>query len=665
MTTNKCPHCNQEHPAESQFCPITGKAIPESQFCMYCGESVKLDWVACPNCGKPLGETIQRTINWKLLFWGIPIVAVVIIMFYQGYITINSGSIPEEQSDNISNPGLEYLWHIETKPRDGEFIHANEFASYQGNIYFIDPETCQVHVFDHNGTFIRRWGNCGDEDGEFIQPIGIDIDNEGRVYVSDGQRYNVQVFNNDGSFITSFDNPNHPTDIGIGEDGSIFVIESGGTKVSKYSNNGEPIIEWGGEGNEDGYSSIHTSRLSSIDIDSEGYIYVTDRGNHRILKFTQEGDFIDQWGKEGSNLGELNNPLDLTISSEDEIFVLDGENFRIQAFLPDGTFIKSLHSEDSNADQLEGNFNYVSSIEILENNQIVTDGLGAIVQLFSMDGEYSHSFGNEPFSAPGDFDHPSGVAIGPNGDVYVSNSGQDSIAHFSADGALIDTWFLDDPHLKLRGIDTDKYGNIYVFDSGMRTILKISPDGQLINRWGGIQKTGTTGEVVSGIFIADCTDLHDLAISLDRVYVADTCSDGIQVFDLDGNFIEKLSIGVNVNHFAAPVAIDVDDAGNLYIAKNSGISVFSASGEFIREFSGQGQLFLTIDVSPTGIIHVGGFRGEYLAFTSEGELLNQWKDEETVLSNFPGIASGRDGSIYFVKDQGLYKYKMNYHREDN
>src|SRR5205807_91353 len=59
----------------------------------------------------------------------------------------------------------------------------------------------------------------------------------------------------------------------------------------------------------------------SIAIDSRGRIFVTDRGNHRIQIFDQDGQFLDQW----TGFGTL--PDGIVIAADDTLYVADvGEN---------------------------------------------------------------------------------------------------------------------------------------------------------------------------------------------------------------------------------------------------------------------------------------------------------------------------------------------------
>jgi len=52
----RCPYCNQEHPAGSQFCPVTGKKISMLEGCPQCGKPVDPNWLHCIYCGRTLNR---------------------------------------------------------------------------------------------------------------------------------------------------------------------------------------------------------------------------------------------------------------------------------------------------------------------------------------------------------------------------------------------------------------------------------------------------------------------------------------------------------------------------------------------------------------------------------------------------------------------------------
>jgi Tol biopolymer transport system component len=54
--TQHCPHCHQEHPEGTLFCPLTGKKINLSEFCPQCGKPVEPGWLHCGYCGRKLNQ---------------------------------------------------------------------------------------------------------------------------------------------------------------------------------------------------------------------------------------------------------------------------------------------------------------------------------------------------------------------------------------------------------------------------------------------------------------------------------------------------------------------------------------------------------------------------------------------------------------------------------
>jgi hypothetical protein len=57
-----CPHCGQEHPDMTVFCPVTGKKIT-ADFCANCGAEIQPSWKICPKCGTPVRQPIVTSIS--------------------------------------------------------------------------------------------------------------------------------------------------------------------------------------------------------------------------------------------------------------------------------------------------------------------------------------------------------------------------------------------------------------------------------------------------------------------------------------------------------------------------------------------------------------------------------------------------------------------------
>jgi hypothetical protein len=69
-----------------------------------------------------------------------------------------------------------------------------------------------------------------------------------------------------------------------------------------------------------------------VAVDASGNIYVADRGNHRIQKFTSTGTFLSKWGTAGSGAGQFSAPFGVAVDASGDIYVADSNNDRIQKF---------------------------------------------------------------------------------------------------------------------------------------------------------------------------------------------------------------------------------------------------------------------------------------------------------------------------------------------
>jgi DNA-binding beta-propeller fold protein YncE len=85
---------------------------------------------------------------------------------------------------------------------------------------------------------------------------------------------------------------------------------------------------------------------------SDGYI------NSRVAKADKDGNWIKSWGKRGNNPGEFNTPHNIGADSQGRIYVADRGNRRIQVFDSEGNFLRTIMIDvpfDENARPAIGN----------------------------------------------------------------------------------------------------------------------------------------------------------------------------------------------------------------------------------------------------------------------------------------------------------------------
>ncbi len=70
-------------------------------------------------------------------------------------------------------------------------------------------------------------------------------------------------------------------------------------------------------------------QAAAIDLDSEGHIYIVDRGRHRLIKLAPDGSFIHEIGGFGSQVDQFDDPRDVDAHTTLNIFVADYNNQRV------------------------------------------------------------------------------------------------------------------------------------------------------------------------------------------------------------------------------------------------------------------------------------------------------------------------------------------------
>lgn len=188
---------------------------------------------------------------------------------------------------------------------------------------------------------------------------------------------------------------------------------------------------------------------------------------------------------------------------------------------------------------------------------------------------------------PGQVVYPRGIAYSPSDDTFFVVDRMARIQHLDRKGKMINEWRMPDWRQgKPVGLAVAPDGNLWVPDTHYHRVMVYTPAGKLIRQWG---SPGTgPGEFVFPTDVA----FDDKG----RVFISEYGDhDRIQVFDQQGKYLYEIgSFGQGPGQFARPESM-VIDGDTIYVtdACNHRIAVFKTDGTFVRNMgtvgSGPGQ----------------------------------------------------------------------------
>lgn len=229
---------------------------------------------------------------------------------------------------------------------DGEYQHQWRMPEYAngkpvglfvdpgGRVWVPDTHYARVIVYDRDGNELFRFGERGEDPGQFIFPTSIALDPEGNIYVGEyGGNDRINKFTKDREYLFSFADAAsgegavaRPTQIIIDEDQVIWVADACHHRIARYDLNGKFLSSFGSLGSGDG-QLMYPYGMALEGSDS---LVVVDQGNNRIVRFDRDGKFLESWGSPGRAIGQVRKPWDLAKAADGRIYALDSWNNRVQ-----------------------------------------------------------------------------------------------------------------------------------------------------------------------------------------------------------------------------------------------------------------------------------------------------------------------------------------------
>ncbi|MFH0774727.1 MAG: CARDB domain-containing protein [bacterium] len=357
------------------------------------------------------------------------------------------------------------------------------------DIYVADTWNNRIQKFDKDGNFILSWGRLGETIGNFKFPHSLAVDSDS-VWVADTGNRRIQRFTKDGEFIMEFSGLKWPTGIDI-EGEAIWVSDAEKNMVMKFSKEGKLLDQIGGFDNphglvagedvyvadtggnsvlriKDGKVQPFLSEIKSpYDVALGDSVYVAETGANRVLLFAKDGKMDTCWQTSGAGFGRFSNPAGIVCGKGGDVYVADTGNNRVYRL------DSSLTPKDTwNVDAPVG-----MTMDDEGNLYVVSNSLHKVVKF--------DRFGNSVTDWEDEMISPKGITYSTfSKNLYVTDTERDCLLIFTSEGRFLGTRAagLSEP----AGVISDRQGNIYVADTGDQSIKVFSSSGALKREIGGI-----------------------------------------------------------------------------------------------------------------------------------------------------------------------------------
>jgi sugar lactone lactonase YvrE len=262
-----------------------------------------------------------------------------------------------------------------------------------------------------------------------------------------------------------------------------------------------------------------------VRVDRADNVYVFNRGSHPVVVFDRAGKLLGSWGE-----GVFGRPHGLQIHGDD-VYCVDDLDHTVRKFTLDG--------------QLR-----------------LTIGTPGQASKTGWSGSYDTLEGGPPFN------RPTNLAVGANGDLYVSDGYGNCKTHrFSADGKLIQSW--GEPgtgpgQFKLpHGACAEPDGTVLIGDRINGRVQRFSPTGEYVDEWSDVRQPDDVYRDADGnYFVAELGHLDGATPTTlgARVTVRDRAGRVLSAFGDDGD-------ATRPGNMASPHGICVDSRGNLFVGE--------------------------------------------------------------------------------------------------
>lgn len=291
----------------------------------------------------------------------------------------------------------------EQRPAGTEHADVCDIAiDSSGLVYLVTRREPRVLVYEPDGTYVKLFA-----DGQLsYRPHAMTIGPDDTIYVVDEPEQCVKVFDTDGNLQHVIGTPGQAADSGIDWD----IQDSKGRQ--------ESIVR----------AAPPFHNPTKLAVAPWGELYVSDGyGNASLHRFDKDGNHLQTWGGPGTEPGQFRLPHSVLATTDNRVLVADREGDRIQVFSPTGEFLEQWTDVQRPTALVEhaGRI-YVTELPWMtghwnwgENAETQTPK-PARLSVYDLSGQLllRQTTTGDP-EAPGNLAAPHGIAVDPDGNLYI------------------------------------------------------------------------------------------------------------------------------------------------------------------------------------------------------------------------------------------------------
>jgi DNA-binding beta-propeller fold protein YncE len=283
--------------------------------------------------------------------------------------------------------------------------------------------------------------------------------------------------------------------LGFDSKGKIYAADQAVGAIFIFDPENKDKVELIGNGKQANFAMI-----VGVALDDNDRLFVSDAKMHRVLAFNDKHEQEASIGMDvlvrpgGIAIDRENRFLYVADTGQDIVDVFDADTFKL---------LRHLGKPSKKHDQTEpGTFSLPECVAVdNDGNVYVTDTFNNRVEIFDADGGFISMFGKNG-DGPADLQRPKGIAIDGDGHIWVVDDGQDKVKVFNNQGRLLiymgDHGFYPGQFMGAWGIAIDKLNRVIVSETfpGRVQMFRYVSDAEAaaekVRREGGEQKPAGT-----------------------------------------------------------------------------------------------------------------------------------------------------------------------------